>query len=187
MLGRGLAVTLVAPGCVTATSQSHASDPTDAPRPSDARPNIVLILTEDMRWDDLGYMPHTRSSLGQFRQTQFMDNHPLCCSARTAIMTGQFAQNHGVFHNSGPYGDYSKLRDPQNVLPSWLHDAGYRTGYVGKWANGWDPSMPEPGTWDHFNPWLRNPPSSTPTSLCWGSNPVSATPASTPTTQSPTS
>ena len=133
---------------------SQASEPD--PGPATQGPNIVLILADDMRGDDIDFMPHTKSLLGQFQRTEFLSNHPLCCPARTAIMTGQFAENNGVFHNSGPWGGYDQLRDPQNVLPTWLHDAGYQTGYVGKFANGWQPPMPEPGQWDRFNPWLRN-------------------------------
>ena len=121
------------------------------------QPNIVFVVADDMRLDDLRYMPHTKQLL-DFRLTQFISNHPLCCPARTELMTGQFAQNNGVFHNSGPYGDYSKLRDPQNVLPTWLHDVGYRTGFAGKWANGYWPAEGKtyPGKWDRFNMWSAN-------------------------------
>lgn len=104
---------------------------------NDARPNVIVITTDDMRLDDLRYMPHTRQLLGQLNLRQFISNHPLCCPARAQLLTGQFAQNSGVFHNGGPFGAYHTLADKDNTLPAWLHDAGYGTALVGKFINGW--------------------------------------------------
>src|SRR5215216_2431833 len=66
-----------------------------------AKPNIVFILTDDMRKDDLRYMPKTRSVLkdkGISFENAFVSN-ALCCPARATIMRGQYAHNTGVWTN----------------------------------------------------------------------------------------
>jgi arylsulfatase A-like enzyme len=86
---------------------------------------------------------------------------PLCCPSRAGFLTGQYPHNHGVFTNPQGYG---ALRDPENVLPAWLNEAGYRTGVVGKYLNGTDDEIgaePAPG-WDRWyvttsNPGMRDP------------------------------
>src|ERR687889_305758 len=65
----------------------------------DARPNIVLILADDMRKDDLKFMPKTRSLLknkGMSFQNAFVSN-ALCCPARATIMHGQYSHNTHVW------------------------------------------------------------------------------------------
>jgi hypothetical protein len=73
-----------------------------------ANPNFVFTLADDMRKDDLKYMPKTRSLLGnqgmQFEKA--FVSLPLCCPSRATIMRGQYAHNTGVWRNSsGPEGD----------------------------------------------------------------------------------
>jgi arylsulfatase A-like enzyme len=116
------------------------------------RPNVVLILTDDMRADDLAYMPHTRRLIAS-RGTEFADAvspHPLCCPARAELFTGQYAQNSGLRHNDGPYGGMAAFTGWENTLPVWLKKAGYRTGYTGKLFNGYRGGA-LPG-WDRFDP-----------------------------------
>src|SRR5918994_4665910 len=64
-----------------------------------AKPNIVFILADDMRKDDLKYMPKTRNLLkakGMSFNNAFV-SHALCCPARATIMRGQYAHNTGVW------------------------------------------------------------------------------------------
>jgi arylsulfatase A-like enzyme len=150
----GILAALASAALVTGTVNAQADDqPADDPRP-----NFVVITADDMRRDDVAYMPHTKALLGQLKLTQFISNHPLCCPARAELMTGQLADNNGVFHNDGPFGGHHALREPDNTLASWLYDAGYKTGFVGKFLNGWDPELGavRPGGWSHFNAWVRN-------------------------------
>jgi arylsulfatase A-like enzyme len=68
-----------------------------------SKPNIIFILTDDMRKDDLNarYMPKTSSLLadqGMSFQDAFVTN-PLCCPSRATIMRGQYAHNTGVWFN----------------------------------------------------------------------------------------
>lgn len=107
-----------------------------APQP----PNILLITTDDQRLSDLSWMPKTRELLGGQGLT-FRDGlspHPLCCPARAEILTGQYAQNNGVLSNDGINGGMDALHDSQNTIAPWLQTAGYRTGFVGKFLNGYN-------------------------------------------------
>ncbi|MGH2986702.1 MAG: sulfatase family protein [Solirubrobacterales bacterium] len=101
-------------------------------------PNIVVVMTDDQALDTMGAMPLTRRLIGE-RGTTFeraFVSFPLCCPSRATFLTGQYAHNHGVRNNGGPRGGYRRL-DREHTLPVWLSRAGYRTGFVGKFLNGY--------------------------------------------------
>jgi N-acetylglucosamine-6-sulfatase len=104
----------------------------------DGRPNILVVMTDDMAASDLALMPNVGRLLAK-HGTSFadaVDSFPLCCPARATFITGQYAHNHGVGGNFYPYGWYG-MKHRANTLPAWLQDAGYRTALVGKWLNGY--------------------------------------------------
>ncbi|HEY8002288.1 MAG TPA: sulfatase [Solirubrobacterales bacterium] len=104
----------------------------------DSRPNILVVMTDDMAASDVPLMPHVQKLLAR-KGTTFadaIDSFPLCCPARATFITGQYAHNHGVKGNFAPYGWYG-MKDRKNILPAWLDDAGYRTALIGKWLNGY--------------------------------------------------
>ncbi len=104
----------------------------------DGRPNILVVMTDDMSTADLKLMPNVQKLLAN-KGTTFadaVDSFPLCCPARATFITGQYAHNHGVKGNFAPYGWYG-MKDRKNILPAWLDDAGYRTALIGKWLNGY--------------------------------------------------
>jgi N-acetylglucosamine-6-sulfatase len=110
--------------------------PTDAD--TDGRPNILVVMTDDMSAADLKLMPNVNKLLVN-KGTKFddaVDSFPLCCPARATFITGQYAHNHGVKGNFAPYGWYG-MKKRGNILPAWLEDAGYRTALIGKWLNGY--------------------------------------------------
>lgn len=115
------------------------SSPT-APAPAERRPNVVLVLTDDMRRDDLRYMDFTRRFFRrhgtEFRQA--ISSHPLCCPARAQLVTGQYAQNNGVSANRGDWGGYAALDGRDDLIFRWFRAAGYRTSYVGKFLHGYE-------------------------------------------------
>lgn len=119
-----------------------------------ARPNILLITTDDERLADQAYMPRTNRLIAQHGVTfQGISPNPLCCPARAELMTGQYSQNNGVRTNHGHFGGYKRY-SPPNSLPVWLSSAGYRTGFLGKYLNGYDnhdTHQAEPG-WDFWEP-----------------------------------
>ncbi len=102
------------------------------------RPNILVVMTDDMAKSDLQFMPSVRRKLAQ-KGTTFtnaIDSFPLCCPARATFITGQYSHNHGVVGNFAPFGWYG-MTHRANTLPSWLNDVGYRTASIGKWLNGY--------------------------------------------------
>lgn len=103
------------------------------------QPNIVMIVTDDMRTDELAYMPRVRQLLVDQGTwfTHGISPHPMCCPARAELTTGEYAQNNGVHHNDGPYGGYQSLKKPDDNLGVWMQRAGYWTGFVGKWLNSY--------------------------------------------------
>ncbi len=99
------------------------------------RPNVVLIMADDMRYDDLQYMPNVQRLIGdegvEFENA--FSPHPLCCPARASFLSGQYTHNHHVWSNADPFG-FRAFRDAQ-TLPVWLDEVGYNTGFVGKYLN----------------------------------------------------
>ncbi len=105
---------------------------------SDGRPNILVVMTDDMAAADLELMPNVQKLLAR-KGTTFddaIDSFPLCCPARATFITGQYAHNHKVKGNFAPYGWYG-MKHRGNTLPAWLDDAGYTTALIGKWLNGY--------------------------------------------------
>ena len=102
---------------------------------------------------DTKVMPYTTRFFAE-RGTEFdqaMAAPPLCCPARAGFLTGQYPHNNGVDANTP---GYPLLREPDSTLPVWLRRAGYRTGFVGKYLNGYElvgGAEPAPG-WDR---WLQ--------------------------------
>jgi len=109
-----------------------------------SRPNIVMIMLDDMRADDLAYMPLTQELIGDQGVTfaNSLAPYPLCCPARASVLTGQYAHNHRVWSHLPPWG-FTSFND-ESTLATWLQDAGYATTYIGKYLNGYG-TQPEPG------------------------------------------
>jgi arylsulfatase A-like enzyme len=110
-----------------------------------SRPNVVVVMTDDMTASDLRWMPRTRRLLGR-AGTTFTDAvspNPVCCPARAALITGLESHNSGVWSNRPPDGGYQAL-NRHSLLPLWLKRAGYRTAFLGKHLNGYRPDRPRP-------------------------------------------
>ena len=118
-----------------------------------ARPNVVVIMTDDQDFRSMGVLPKTRRLLSARGTTfaQSIVNFPLCCPSRATFYTGEYAHNHEVLWNTPPEGGYRKL-DAQRTLPVWLRSAGYRTIHIGKYLNGYGEDRPEevPRGWDDW-------------------------------------
>jgi arylsulfatase A-like enzyme len=114
-----------------------------APAGAGARPpNILLVLTDDMRRDDLAQMPVVQELLIRQGTTfsAFVANVPLCCPARATILRGQYSHNTGVLTNQGPRGGFARFHGSgaeQQTVATALHAAGYATGLFGKYMNGY--------------------------------------------------
>ena len=98
------------------------------------RPNIVVVMADDMRFDDLQFAPTLRrlASRGVTFRNSFSP-FPLCCHARASFLTGKLAHNHHVYSHLRPYA-YGAFDDSRTLATS-LRRSGYRTGFVGKYLN----------------------------------------------------
>ncbi|KMW59123.1 Choline-sulfatase [Candidatus Rhodobacter oscarellae] len=99
------------------------------------QPNILIIYADQMRYDAMGCAGNPvirtanidRLSAEGVHFEEAYTSYPICCPFRASVMTGKYAQNHGMIQNHFP------LRGGQGFLAEYLRDAGYQTGYVGKW------------------------------------------------------
>jgi N-acetylglucosamine-6-sulfatase len=124
------------------------------------KPNIVFILADDMRKDDMMYMPKTHSLLreqGMGFRNAFVTN-AICCPSRATIMRGQYSHNTGVWSNTstdspstttGGWQAYQDNGNEEDNVATRLQNAGYRTGLFGKFLNGYNASDIPPG-WDRW-------------------------------------
>ena len=109
---------------------------------SGSQPNILFILLDDLRADDLAAMPTVQARLvaeGTIFENFFV-TAPLCAPARASILRGQYPHNHGVLRGSGVFGGFDlfqTLGEEQSTIATWLHEAGYRTALIGKYLNGY--------------------------------------------------
>lgn len=114
-----------------------------------SRPNVLLIVTDDQRWDTYSAMPHTRELLRDhaidFRHA--VVTTPMCCPSRASIMSGQYVHNHGVDGMGNP-----EALNQQHTMQYQLQQAGYRTGIVGKYLNSWNLAPPFFDRWATSNP-----------------------------------
>ena len=131
---------------VLAAAPSYSTAHAEQPR------NIVFILTDDHRYDAMGFMGHP------FLETPNMDalanggahfpnafvTTALCSPSRASILTGLYAHQHGVVDNNNP------VRSDLVFYPQHLQKAGYKTGYFGKWHMGGDSDAPQRG----FDRWV---------------------------------
>lgn len=112
---------------------------------ADSRPNIILILADDMGFSDIGCFgsevstPNLdRLASRGMRISQFYNN-PRCCPSRASIMTGLYAQQAGMGMMTSDYGRYpypqyaGTLSEQTITIPEALKSAGYNTAMVGKW------------------------------------------------------
>lgn len=114
--------------------------------------NIVFILTDDHRFDAMGFTGHP------FLETPNLDSiarngvhlpnafvtTALCSPSRASVLTGQYAHKHGVVDNNNP------VREDLVFFPQLLQKSGYKTAFFGKWHMGGEGDDPQRG----FDRWV---------------------------------
>ena len=102
------------------------------------RPNIIFILTDDQRWDALGYAGNTiiktpnmdeLASSGLYFSNAFVTT-PICAASRATLFTGLYERTHNYTFGKPELNDNYMLES----YPYLLRKAGYRTGFVGKFG-----------------------------------------------------
>jgi N-acetylglucosamine-6-sulfatase len=154
-LGFSLVLLLGPSIIVTASPQAVSAAP--------SKPNVVIILTDDQRYDTLWAMPNVQKDLVgkgmQFNQGFVVNS--LCCPSRTSILTGDYSHTTQVWKDSPPYGGFETFLntgDDQSTLATWLHRDGYRTALFGKYLNGYLDQAAAgyiPPGWDQWNAFDR--------------------------------
>ncbi len=120
------------------------------------RPNIILVVVDDLRWDEFGAGGHPYLKTPNIDRiaregtsfTRAFHATPLCSPNRACLLTGQYTARHGIYNNE----DRSLLSHLLPTFPQELQRSGYTTGLVGKWHMGNDPT-PRPG----FDYWVSFP------------------------------
>jgi arylsulfatase A-like enzyme len=115
------------------------------------RPNILVVLLDDLRWNALGYAghPHVRTPNidriaheGVVFRNAFCTTS-LCSPSRASLLSGVYAHTHKVTNN------FTEMPVTLQTYPSVLQRAGYATAYVGKYHMGEENDDPRPG-YDYF-------------------------------------
>ena len=151
-LARLCAAGMMAFCAMTAPAAAQGADQRAAavPRPS-TRPNIIFILTDDQRFDELGFLnPEIRTPVldrmareGVHLKNAFVTTS-LCSPSRASILTGRYMHDHRIVDNNA--ADERGL----SFFPQLLQNAGYQTAFFGKWHMGAISDDPRPG----FNRWV---------------------------------
>ena len=116
-----------------------------------ARPNVLFILCDDIRWDAMGCAGHPNLKTPNIDRianegVRFRNSFcttSLCSPSRASILSGVYAHNHKVLNN------FTEFPNDLPSFPRVLHDAGYATAYIGKWHMGEDNDEKRPG-FDYF-------------------------------------
>src|SRR3712207_2467773 len=142
-----IAVCLLGVGCDPRTGVVQTSD----------RPNVILILTDDLdarllEEQPADYPSLRRMALGGATFENAFVTDPLCCPSRATILRGQYAHNHEILGNWWPQGGSRKFRElgrERSTAATWLQDEGYRTVLVGKYMNEYHGTR-VPAGWDDW-------------------------------------
>ena len=110
-------------------------EPTPPPRPREGKPNVIVFFTDQQRWDSTGVHGNPLDLTPNFDRVAAGGTHlhntftpqPVCGPARSCMQTGLYATTTGSFKNGVP------LDPGLKTLAHHFNDAGYATGYIGKW------------------------------------------------------
>lgn len=166
------ALALALLGGVSLLDTSTPFRPAAATATPDDRPNIVLVLMDDFSLELLRTMPEAlrmRREGATYANAFVVDS--LCCPSRTSLLTGRYPHQTGVRTNTansttnpvGGYEAYAAHENESRTFARTLQAGGYRTGFIGKFLNGYEARTTERGLvtpppqsgWTDWQPILR--------------------------------
>lgn len=122
------------------------------------KPNIVFILTDDLSWNLIQYMPNVQAM--QKEGTTFANYFvadSLCCPSRSTIFTGKLPHDTGVFTNdpneNGGYKAFIDNNNQKHTFALELQNDGYKTALLGKYLNGYKPHDDVPALRPGWSEW----------------------------------
>ncbi|OLB75037.1 MAG: sulfatase [Actinobacteria bacterium 13_2_20CM_2_71_6] len=151
-----LAVALSAGVAGASAATGTGSTSTGAANPAVAPPNVVFVLTDDLSWNLVQYMPQLRQLQADgltFNDYTVTDS--LCCPSRSSIFTGRFPHDTGVFTNGGSDGGFDFFHshgEESQTFATALQGRGYRTAMMGKYLNGYLPGDTQGGSQPYVPP-----------------------------------
>ncbi len=119
--------------------------------PSSQQRNVIFVLVDDLRYDAMGFVRpqlHTPNidrlaADGAYFKNAFVTSS-LCSPSRATMLTGLSMRNHGIVDNN------KASEEGFTYFPKYMQDAGYETGFFGKWHFGAPTAAPRPG----FDRWV---------------------------------
>jgi arylsulfatase A-like enzyme len=123
------------------------------------KPNILILVSDDQRWDQLSCADHPvipqlktpnmdmLAQEGVYFENAFVTT-PICAVSRASILTGRYASTHGMNHFNTPI----EREVLSKSYPAILRDHGYKTGVLGKWGMGIEGTE---DVFDLFNAWAN--------------------------------
>ena len=100
-------------------------------------PNIIFILTDDLDFPLMPYMPNTnqliRDQGAEF--TNYFVTSSACCPSRSSTLRGQYPHNTGIFENSPGFEKFNDLGNNSNTIATWMKSTGYQNSFLGKYLN----------------------------------------------------
>jgi len=128
------------------------SETTDSGKTEEIAPNIIVVLIDDMRWDEFGAAGHAYIQTPNIDRiaaegayfTNAFTTMPLCSPSRAGFLTGLYAHNNGIVDNLARNEQSHRLK----TFPAMLDTLGYETAFIGKWHMGNDNTR-RPG-FDHW-------------------------------------
>ncbi len=127
--------------CISASAQDAEKVDSESEEKAElpSRPNVVLIMCDDLGWGDVGYngneiiqTPHLdEMSRNSLRFNRFYAAAPVCSPTRGSVITGRHPFRYGIYSaNKG------RMKEEEFTLYEALKTKGYRTGHFGKWHLG---------------------------------------------------
>ena len=136
-------------------------------QPRTDRPDILIILTDDLGYNDVSYNGSKEVQTPNIdaicragmRFDRFYANSPVCAPTRASMMTGRYPDRVGVpgLIRSTPDNNWGFLDPSVRLMPARLKEAGYHTAHIGKWNLGFDPpNLPNQKGFDLYHGWLED-------------------------------